>query len=127
MTLGIAIHTGLNAMSIILQLFAWNQTKIKHPTVVASKINNHARYVLFNSFIFQWIMWRSIFALGGSTRIALYNAVVDILFHDTYYVMAHFHLVMALTTTDVILFSRKWHSQYFILGRLVYNSSRSNV
>lgn len=71
------------------------------------------------------VCWIFLFLIGGLTGIPFALASIDLNFHDTHYVVAHFHYVMAVSMTFAI-----FAGVYYLLPKMcgkMYNSTLSNI
>lgn len=95
-TMIIAVPTGI-------KVFTWLGSLL-----ITKRISSNVTTLLQASFILA-------FCIGGTSGIILSNAAVDHYMHDTYYVVAHFHIVMALSLIYGVLVGFYYSANYLSL------------
>ena len=99
------------------KIFNWLSTYLGNPSLLYLK----------TSSAFFGLLFLLMFTIGGSTGIILGNAAVDLGLHDTYYVPAHFHVVLSLGAVIAIFSGIIFIIEKIVGSKILLPSSSSTL
>lgn len=102
--------TMIIAVPTAVKLFTWTSTACSTTTICADLLSLLALEICFT--------------LGGFTGIALSSASMDTVYHDSYFVVGHFHLVLSIAAMLSVLIALKAFTQLALAQATTQTSSR---
>jgi len=98
-------NTVLISLPTGTKIFNWLSTYLGNPTLLQIR-------VVLSLFALLFLL---MFTLGGLTGVILGNSSIDLVLHDSYYVVAHFHLILSLGAV-IAIFSGLMFNGLLIVG-----------
>lgn len=96
-----------------VKLFTWTSASLMMPLLTAD---------------YQLLLALQIcFLIGGFTGLALSSSAMDTIYHDSYYVVGHFHLVLSIAALFSVLAALRVFSSIALTSRATESSSRYSI